>query len=90
MRIKCVKLACIQQVNRLSFASMNQISTEPEPKLAPPGAGVPWLERTIGGIFLKAQALRLSSGEASGVIELERQRIQDQLRPEAVVVAPGS
>jgi hypothetical protein len=56
---------------------MNDIAADNLPQLAPPGAGLPWLELKIARIIFKVARLRSTREKATQVVVMEGKRIED-------------
>lgn len=54
---------------------MSETSTYPHPQLAPPGAGIPAIERLVGGSILKLRSLLGTPSGFAAQFERERQAI---------------
>jgi hypothetical protein len=74
-----MKYTCIQQVKHFYFASM-KIITQKEPELAPPGAGLPWLELQIAKRMIRWQLGRSSRASAEALISLQKSQILQMAR----------
>lgn len=67
-------------MEHLHFASLGLIlplmsKTASHPKLAPPGAGIPAVERLVGGILLRLHRLRVTPSSFAAQFEHERRTI---------------
>ena len=59
----------------------SQTSPVPEPQLAPPGAGLPPLERFIGGLLFALRRATSSRSAIAARFQAERERIRQLLAP---------